>query len=124
MLKIPAGLSRGQHRILVSDAGTLNRMQSAAAISDRFLDIPQTVSLLNQERTNDKVYVSLVEPRPTVYYEDKSLPALPASVMNVMQTGRSATRHFASSPESAVEQGSIPLDFVVDGNYTLKITVK
>ncbi len=124
MLKIPAGLSRGQHRILVSDAGTLNRMQSAAAISDRFLDIPQTVSLLNQERTNDKLYVSLVEPRPTVYYEDKSLPALPASVMNVMQTGRSATRHFASSPESAVEQGSIPLDFVVDGNYTLKITVK
>ncbi|MGA2595912.1 MAG: hypothetical protein ABSH09_02760 [Bryobacteraceae bacterium] len=123
-LKIPAGLSKGEHRILLSDADTLNRMQSLASASDRFMDIPQEVSLLNQERTNNKLYISLVEPRPTVYYEDKSLPALPASVMNVMQTGRTASRHFASSPESAVEQGSIPFDLAINGSYTLKITVK
>ena len=123
-LKIPAGLSKGEHRILLSDADTLNRMQSLASASDRFMDIPQEVSLINQERTNNKLYISLVEPRPTVYYEDKSLPALPASVMNVMQTGRTASRHFASSPESAVEQGSIPFDLAINGSYTLKITVK
>ncbi len=57
------------------------------------MDIPQTVSLINQERSNNKLYVSLVEPRPTVFYEDKTLPSLPASVMNVMQTGRTASRH-------------------------------
>ncbi len=123
-LKIPAGLARGEHRIMLSDADTLNRMQSLAAATDRFMDIPQEVSLINQERTNNKLYVSLVEARPTVYYEDKSLPALPASVMNVMQTGRTASRHFASSPESAVEQGSIPFDLAINGSYTLKITVK
>jgi hypothetical protein len=123
-LKIPAGLSKGEHGILLSDAETLNRMQSAANSSDRFMDIPQEVSLINQERTNNKLYISLVEPRPTVYYEDKSLPSLPASVMNVMQTGRTANRHFASSPESAIEQGSLPFDLVVNGSYTLKITVK
>jgi len=44
--------------------------------------------------------------------------------MNVMQTGRSASRHFATSPESAVEQGSIAFDQVVTGSYSLKITVK
>src|SRR5271165_4948521 len=49
-LKIPAGLSKGEHRILLSDADTLNRMQSLASASDRFMDIPQEVSLLNQER--------------------------------------------------------------------------
>ena len=123
-LKIPAGLSKGEHGILLSDADTLNRMQSAASSSDRFMDIPQEVSLINQERTNNKLYISLVEPRPTVYYEDKSLPSLPASIMNVMQTGRTASRHFASSPESAIEQGSIPFDLVINGSYTLKITVK
>ncbi len=123
-LKIPAGLARGEHRIMLSDAETLNRMQSLAASTDHFMDIPQEVSLINQERTNNKLYVSLVEARPTVYYEDKSLPALPASVMNVMQTGRTASRHFASSPESAVEQGSIPFDLAINGSYTLKITVK
>ncbi len=124
LLKIPAGLAKGDHRILLSDADTLNRMQSVASASDRFMDIPQTVSLINQERTNNKLYVSLVEPRPTVFYEDKTLPSLPASVMNVMQTGRTASRHLVSSAESAVEQGSIPFDLMVDGSYSLRITVK
>jgi SpoIVB peptidase S55 len=123
-VKIPAGLSRGEHRILLSDSDTLNRMQSTAGLVDRFLDIPQTVSLLNQERTNNQLYVSLIESRPTVYYEDKALPSLPASIMNVMQTGRTASRHFLSSPESAIEQGSIPFDLVVNGSYSLKFTVR
>ncbi len=52
---------------------------------NRFMDLPQTVSLINQERSNNKLYVSLVEARPTVYYDDKTLPSLPASVLNVMQ---------------------------------------
>jgi hypothetical protein len=123
-LKIPAGLAKGEHRILLSDADTLNRIQTVAGLSDRFMDIPQTVSLINQERSNNKLYVSLVEPRPTVFYEDKTLPSLPASVMNVMQTGRTASRHFVSSPESAVEQGSIPFDLMVEGSYSLRVVVK
>ena len=124
VLKVPAGLSRGDHKVMLSDAETLNRMQSAAGLADRFMDIPQTVSLINQERTNNQLYVSLVEPRPTVFSEDKTLPSLPASVMNVMQTGRSASRHYVTSSESAVEQGSISFDQVVNGSYTLKITIK
>jgi hypothetical protein len=124
MLKIPAGLTKGDHRILLSDAETLNRMQTVAGMADRFLDLPQMVSLINQERSNNKLYVSLIEPRPTVFYEDKTLPSLPASVVNVMQTGRTASRHLVSSSESAVEQGSIPFDLMIDGSYSLKLTVK
>ncbi len=124
LLKIPAGLPKGEHRILFSDADTLNRMQSAAINSDRFMNIPQTVSVLNQERSNNKLYISLIEPRPTVFYEDKTLPSLPASIMNVMQTGRTSSRHLQSSAESAMEEGSIPFDFMVDGSYSLRITVK
>jgi hypothetical protein len=123
-VKIPAGLAKGEHRILLSDADTLNRIQTVVGLSERFMDIPQTVSLINQERSNNKLYVSLVEPRPTVFYEDKTLPSLPASVMNVMQTGRTASRHFVSSPESAVEQGSIPFDLMVEGSYSLRVVVK
>jgi hypothetical protein len=123
-LKIPAGLAKGEHRVLFSDADTLNRMQSVATASEPFIDIKQTVSLMNQERSNNKLYVSLVEPRPTVFYEDKTLPSLPASIMNVMQTDRTASRHLQSSPESAIEQGSIPFDMLIDGSYSLRITVK
>lgn len=121
---IPTSLPKGEHRLLISDADTLNHMQTGAGNSERYIDIPQTVALLNQERTNNQVYISLVEPRPTVYYEDKALPSLPASVLNVMQTGRASSRPLAASSESAVEQGSIPLDRSVGGSYSLKITVK
>jgi hypothetical protein len=123
-IKLPAGLTKGDHRILLSDADTLNRMQSFAGMSNRFMDIPQTVSLINQERSNNNLYVSLVDSRPTVYTNDKTMPSLPSSVLNVMQTGRTANRQMMSSPESAVEQMSIPLDQVVTGNYSFKITVK
>lgn len=123
-LKIPAGMPKGDHRILLSDAETLNRMQSSAGYVNRFMDLPQTVSLINQERSNNKLYVSLVEARPTVFSDDKTLPSLPASVLNVMQSGRAANRPFVTAGESAMEQLSLPFDLVVNGSYSLKITVK
>jgi hypothetical protein len=123
-LKIPSTVPKGQHRILLSDAETLNRMQTAAAYMSRFIDVPQIVSLINQERSNDKLYVSLIEARPTVYYEDKTLPSLPASVLNVMQTGRAATRPYAISGETAIQEAAIPFDYVVNGSFALKVTVK
>ncbi len=122
-LKLPAGLTRGDHRILLSDADTLNRAQTVG-LGNRFIDIPETVSLLNQERSNNRLYVSLVDSRPTAYAEDKTLPSVPASVLNVMQTGRAANRAVATTPESTTEQMSLGFDQVVSGSYSLKITVK
>jgi hypothetical protein len=123
-VRIPAGLPKGEHRILISDADTLNRTQSFAAFANRFIDIPETVSLINQERSNNRLYVSLVQARPTFYEDDKTMPSLPASVLNVMQASRAANRPFVSSRESAQEQTSIPFEYVVSGSQSLKITVR
>jgi hypothetical protein len=123
-LKIPDGIAKGDHRIVLSDADTANRMQSMAGMMNRFMDLPETVSLLNQERTNNKLYVSLVEASPTAYYDDKTMPSLPSSVLNVMQAGRAANRSVITSPETAVEQTALPFDYVVTGSYTLRIHVK
>ncbi|MBS1857489.1 MAG: hypothetical protein JST11_19125 [Acidobacteria bacterium] len=123
-IRIPEGIARGDHRILLSDADTLNRLQSAAGFLNRFLDLPQTVSLLNQERTNNRLYVSLVSASPTAYYDDKTMPSLPASVLNVMQAGRASDRRVITTPETAVEQASVPFDYMVTGSYSLKVHVK
>jgi len=123
-VKIPAGLPRGEHRILFSDADTLNRLQSTAAAGSRFMDIPQTVSLLNQERSNNRMYVSLVETRATYFTDDKTLPSLPASMLNVLQADHTASRSLAGTPETAQEQLSVPFDEMVSGSYSLRITVK
>lgn len=123
-VKIPGGFPKGEHRILLSDADTLNRMQSVALLSSRFLDLNQTVSLINKERSNNRLYASLIQSAPTVYYEDKTMPSLPGSVANVMANGRSATRPLIATPESAREVASVPFDLLITGGYSLRIKVK
>jgi hypothetical protein len=123
-VKIPAGMPKGEHRILFSDADTLNRMQNAAVLGNHYMDIPETISLLNQERGNSHFYVSLVEGRPTYYADDKTLPSLPQSVLNVLQAERTSTRVLVGSAESAKEQLAVPIDQMVSGSYSLKINVK
>ena len=124
IVKIPSGLAKGDHRILLSDAETLNRMQNAAGFMNRFIDVPQAVSLLNQERTNNRLYVSLVTATPTAYYDDKTMPSMPSSVLNVIQAGRGSNRAMVTTPETASEQTSIPFDYMVTGSYSLRIHVK
>jgi hypothetical protein len=122
-IKIPEGIMRGDHRILLSDADTVNRMQNIAGAANHFLNLPETVSLINQERTNNKLYVSLVETSPTAYMDDKTLPSLPSSVLNVIEAGRAANRSVVTSPETATEQMALPFDYVVSGSYSLRIHV-
>jgi hypothetical protein len=122
-IKIPDGIMRGDHQILLSDADTVNRMQNIAGAANHFLNLPETVSLINQERTNNKLYVSLVETSPTAYMDDKTLPSLPSSVLNVMQAGRAANRSVVTSPETATEQMALPFDYVISGSYSLRIHV-
>jgi hypothetical protein len=122
-VRIPAGLTRGEHQILFSDAETLSRSQNIASSLNRIEDIPQTVAMLNEERSNSRLYVSLIESQPTVYSDEKVLPSLPASVLNVMQSGRATNHEFVSSPESAHEQFSVAFDTVITGSYSLKVYV-
>jgi hypothetical protein len=123
-LKVPQGLAAGTYRILLSDATMMNSMQSLAPLANRFMELSQTVSLLNQERANNRLYAALVQPRPTIYSDDKTLPNLPASVLNVMQNGRSTSRTFIAAPETAVSEQSSPFDYVVTGSHSLRVTVR
>ncbi|PWU02747.1 MAG: hypothetical protein C5B51_20330 [Terriglobia bacterium] len=122
-IRIPEGIERGDHRILLSDADTVNRVQNLAGAANRFLDLRDTVSLINQERSNNKLYVSLLQASPTAYLDDKTLPSLPSSVLNVMQAGRAANRSIVTSAETATEQMTLPFDYVVTGSYSLRIHV-
>jgi hypothetical protein len=121
---LPAGLAKGDHRIVLADADSSNRMRSVAGMADRFIDLPETVSLLNQERSNNRLYVSLVDASPTAYIDDKTMPNLPASALNVMQAGRASSRPVVTSMETATEEMSLPFDYVVTGSYSLRIHVK
>jgi hypothetical protein len=121
---IPANLPKGEYRLQFSDATTLNRMQSIIGAVSPSLDINQTVSLLNKERPNHRLYTSIVSLRPTVYFENQTMPDLPASLHNLMQTGRTAARPLAASAETATELSSADFDQMVAGSFSVRFTVR
>jgi hypothetical protein len=119
-VKIPTSAPKGPLRILVSDADTLDRSRRATA---RKLDLAATVAALNKERSNSTLYVSMLQSNPQALVEDKVMPALPLSVINVMD-GLRGTQEMVVSAESSVDESATPLDFVVSGSQVLTITVK
>ncbi len=122
-VKVPNSLGRGDHRLMLSDGDTLNRAQMMATVMNRNLNLGQTISVLNQERGNNRLYVSLVEARPTVYVDDQAMSALPSSVIGVLQTPRGG-RPLAATPETARLMESMPVDAIVSGSAALRFSVK
>jgi hypothetical protein len=123
-IKIPTSTSKGTLRILVSDGETLDRMHRGTPMMNRGLGLAPTIALLNRERANDRVYVSLIESGPEAMVADKVMPTLPLSVMNVMENMR-GTQDMVVLGESSVSEASTdPLDYVVSGAQMLTVNVK
>jgi SpoIVB peptidase S55 len=122
-VRLPTSVSKGTLRILVSDAETLDRARHLNAAAGRRLDLNSTIELLNKEHLNDHIYVSLLEPNPQATVEDKVMPAVPLSVMNVME-GMRATQEMQVFNESAVNESSTPVGYVVTGSQVISLSIK
>jgi hypothetical protein len=123
-VRIPTSASKGTLRILVSDGDTLDRMRRGMPMMARKLDLASTIAMLNKEHSNNRVYVSLLEADPEAMVADKVMPALPLSVMNVMDGMRGTQEMVVLGESSVTEVASPPLDFAVAGAQILTITIK
>ncbi len=122
-IRIPTSASKGPLRLLVSDGDTLDRVHRAAPVS-RGLGLAPTIALLNKERSNDRVYVSLFDSDPEAMVADKIMPTLPLSVMNVMDNMRGTQDMVVLGESSVSEASTAPLDYVVSGAQMLTINIK
>lgn len=123
-IHIPTSTSKGPLHILVSDGDTLDRVRRSGPMFGRKLDLASTIALLNKQHVNNRVYVSLLEADPEAMIGDKVMPALPLSIMNVMD-GMRGTQEMVVQAESSVnEAATAPLDYVVSGAQVLTITIK
>jgi hypothetical protein len=123
-IRIPTSTSKGTLRILVSDGETLDRIHRGTPMMNRGLGLAPTIALLNRERANDRVYVSLIQSDPEAMVADKVMPTLPLSVMNVMDNMR-GTQDMVVLGESSVSEASTDsLDYVVSGAQMLTISIK
>ncbi len=122
-VKIPTSTPRGTLRILVSDGDTLDKMHRVTGPMSRHLDLGSTIAMLNKEHANSEVYVSLLENNPQAMVEDKVMPTLPLSVMNVMD-GMRGTQDMIVVGESAVDEAATPVDYVVTGSQIITLNIK
>jgi SpoIVB peptidase S55 len=122
-VKIPTATPKGTLRILVSDGDTLDKMRRVPPTMNRRLDLSSTIALLNKEHSNSQVYVSLLEANPQAMVDDKVMPTLPLSVMNVMD-GLRGSQDMVVVGESAVDEASTPVDYVVSGSQIITLTIR
>jgi hypothetical protein len=123
-IHIPTSASKGALHVLVSDGDVLDRLRRGGPNGVQKLDLASTIAVLNEQHVNNRVYVSVLDEDPEAMVADKVMPALPLSVMNVMD-GLQGTQEMVVRGESSVsETATQPLDFVVSGAQLLTITIK
>ena len=122
-VKIPTSTPRGTLRILVSDGDTLDKLHRVPPAMSHHLDLGSTIAMLNKEHSNSDVYVSLLEANPQAMVDDKVMPTLPLSVINVMD-GLRGSQDMILVGESAVDEASTPVDYVVSGSQIITLNIK
>lgn len=121
--RIPATTPKGDLRLQFSDADNVNRWSNIMLQQNKMPGLTEIVSVLNRERSNGQIYVSLLQMAPTAFVDDKVLPSIPASMASVIDHGRIQGRLMVTQ-ETALKQDSIPVDYVISGVQTVTITVK
>jgi len=126
-VRVPEQASRGTTlRVLVSDGDLLNRASRGFAFASAGggpAGLDQLISLLNRERRNDRLYVGLFVPAPTLLWDDKELPNVPLSQINIVD-GRPAPGSVQVLRESLASEASIPLGGPVSGVISLNLQIR
>jgi hypothetical protein len=126
-VRVPDQVARGSMlRVLVSDADMLNRASRGFAVAGAAgptTGLDQLIALLNRERRNDRLYVGLFAPSPTMLWDDKELPNVPLSQINIVD-GRPAPGSVQVLRESLASESSIPLGGPVAGVISLNLQIR
>ena len=123
---VPDQIARGTMlRVMVTDGDLLNRASRGFQFSGNGgpPGLDQLISLLNRERRNDRLYVGLFMPSPTILWDDKELPNAPLSQINVID-GRPAPGTVQVLRESLASESSVQLSGPVSGVVSLNLQIR
>jgi SpoIVB peptidase S55 len=127
---VPDQMARGTAlRVLVSDADWMNRASRGfnfgvlpgGASGPAGLD--QLIALINRERHNDRLYVGVFVPAPTMVWDDKELPNVPLSEISIID-GRPTPGSVQVLRESLANESSIVLGGPVSGLVSLNLQIR
>jgi hypothetical protein len=122
-VKLPARLGVGNLRLLVSDAGTLDRALDQPRQQSHPADIDAVLAQARGLHSADHIYVSLLVPETQAGMEGKTLASLPLSVANTLEPMRAA-QDASLNGESAELEADAPAGGVVSGFQLLNLRVE
>lgn len=122
-VKLPARLGTGNLRLLVSDAGTLDRTLDQPKQQNHAPDLETALSQARLRHPADRVYVSILVPETQAGMEGQTLSSLPLSMANVLEPLRAA-QDASLNGESAVLAADEPAGGVLSGFQVLNLRIE
>ncbi len=122
-IQLPARMAAGTMRLLVSDAGTLDRAMLQPKASNRAVDIDTALAAARGQHPADRVFVSLLLPEAQAGVEGQTLSSLPLSMANAFEPLRAAL-DINLNGESAFVAGYAPVGGVLSGFEILNLRIE
>jgi len=124
-IDIPADMPAGTLQLTVADGSTLTAVENRVlrqSFSPRDLD--QLIRAINHIRKNDRVYVRLQRPEPSVLIRGEEFSNLPPSFSSVITSDRTSSSTLMTLRSSNLYEYELPsTPFVISGQRSLTIEV-
>jgi len=121
-VKLPAELTPGLMRVVVSDGATVDRLTTRTGTQQQ-VGLADMVAAMNRMHANNRVYVTLLDHATQAVLEGEALPGVPLSMANVLEPLKDAQK-MQLTGESVVEAGSAEAGYAVSGSQVLNLLVK
>jgi hypothetical protein len=124
-IEIPADMPSGILQLTVADGSTLTAVENRS-LRQSFTprDLDQLIRAINNIRKNDRVYVRLQRPEPSVLIRGEEFSNLPPSFSSVITSDRSASSSLTTLRSSNLYEYELPsTPFVISGQRSLAIEV-
>jgi hypothetical protein len=119
---LPTRLVTGNLRLLVSDAGTLDRALDPPRPPAHPPDLAAVLAQDRRLHSADRIYVSLLVPEAQAGLAGQTLASLPLSMANALEPMRS-TQEAGLNGESAIVQADAPVDGVLTGFQVINLHI-
>jgi hypothetical protein len=124
-LDIPPDMPSGTLLVTVADGSTLTAVENRS-LRQSFTprDLDQLIRAINNIRKNDRVYVRLQRPEPSVVLRGEEFSTLPPSFGAVLTSDRSASSTLSTMRSSNLYEYELPsTPYVITGQRSLTIEV-
>ena len=124
-LSVPEDISEGSLLVTIADGSTLTNAENQL-VRRSFVprDLDHLIRAINHLRKNDRVYVRLQRPEPSVLLHGEEFSSLPPSFRQVLTSARSASNSLTMMMTANLYEYELSsMSFVVRGRRTLTLKV-